>query len=133
MKQEVAEVLTAGRVRTGPYGTVDEEGLQGAFFVVCPETGRVLRIIASDGRDWSEEGLPPPVWEHVSVSLAKEGPARCPSWPEMVFVKRLFWDDDETVLQFHPRVESYVNRHAGCLHLWRPVGVELPVPPVECV
>ena len=37
-------------------------------------------------------------WEHVSVSL----PDRCPTWEEMCFIKDLFWNSDECVVQYHP-------------------------------
>ena len=56
---------------------------------------RGLNIIASDGAEWPYGGM---AWEHVSVSR----PDRCPTWDETCAVKRLFWDDEECVLQFHP-------------------------------
>ena len=37
----------------------------------------------------------------------------------MCFVKDLFWDETETVIQFHPPRSEYVNNHNFCLHLWR--------------
>jgi hypothetical protein len=79
--------------------------------VVGPHN-RELSIIFSDGLGW----------EHVSVST----PAR---WPEMCFVKALFWSPDDVVIQFHPAEAEYVNQHPNCLHLWRPQGVTLPTPP----
>lgn len=68
-------------------------------------------------------------WEHVSVSL----PQRCPTWDEMCFVKNLFWDEDETVVQFHPPKRDYVNTAETCLHLWRFAAGVFPMPPLECV
>lgn len=68
-------------------------------------------------------------WEHVSASL----PSRTPTWSEMVQIKDLFWKDDETVVQFHPRKEAYINRHPFCLHLWRRIGVETMLPPKELI
>lgn len=53
-------------------------------------------------------------WEHVSVSSK-----RTPTWDEMCYVKRLFWDDEETVIQYHPPKSEYVNMAKTCLHLWR--------------
>jgi hypothetical protein len=46
----------------------------------------------------------------------------------MCFVKSLFWDDEETVIQFHPAVSAYVNNHSHCLHLWKP-PFDMPLPP----
>jgi hypothetical protein len=48
-------------------------------------------------------------------------------------VKRILWRDDELVLQFHVPRAVHVNRHDYCLHLWKPVGVEIPLPPIQCV
>lgn len=131
MRTILSPLLSRGRVHTGPMATTDAEGLVGAFFVTAP-TGRHLRIIASDGRLWREEGMPGVPWEHVSVSLPERA-ERCPTWEEMCWVKNLFWTEDEVVMQLHPAKADYVNTHAGCLHLWRPVGAEIPLPPRECV
>ena len=64
-------------------------------------------------------------WEHVSVSL----PHRCLTWEEMCQVKDMFFMDDECVVQYHPPKSEYVNRHPYCLHLWRPLQQEMPMPP----
>lgn len=77
-----------------------------------------LRIISSG------IGMPGE-WEHVSVSCAD----RCPTWDEMAMVKGLFWDEEETVVQFHPPRSQYVNAHPYCLHLWRHVGHDPELPP----
>jgi hypothetical protein len=68
-------------------------------------------------------------WEHVSVSLRN----RTPTWEEMSFVKNLFWKDDETVIQFHPKKSEYINRHPYVLHLWRKIGQDYELPPWECI
>lgn len=64
-------------------------------------------------------------WEHVSVSLAE----RCLTWGEMCFIKSLFWDAGDCVLQYHPPESEYVNDHEFTLHLWRPINCEVPTPP----
>ena len=48
---------------------------------------------------------------------------------EMCFVKDLFWDDEETVVQFHPPRSEYVNYHPYCLHLWKQVATKVDLPP----
>lgn len=78
-----------------------------------------LRVIASWGKGW----------DHVSVSRKD----RCPDWAEMDFVKRLFWEDEEAVMQLHPPRSTWVNNHASCLHLWRPHWRPVPLPPVWMV
>jgi hypothetical protein len=70
-----------------------------------------------------------PLWEHVSVSVRVPGETRCPTWEEMCEIKDMFWDKDETVIQYHPAEADYVNMHPHTLHLWKPIGVELPTPP----
>lgn len=102
------------RVRSGTLGGDARDGNNGAFVVTLKHAQKVV-VIASDQLGW----------EHVSVSRKD----RCPTWEEMCQVKALFWDAEDVVIQYHPRESDYVNNHPHCLHLWRPVGVELPVPP----
>jgi hypothetical protein len=104
-------ILSIARIRVGTYASTDEIGNNGAFLITT-EGGATLKVIASDGTDKISDH-----WEHVSVSV--NGVARCPSWAEMCFVKDLFWNDDEVVIQFHPAKKDYVNFHPYCLHLWR--------------
>lgn len=99
----------------------DRYGNNGCFVIPSklPKRPLSLTIIASDG-----EG-----WEHVSVSTA----ARCPTWEEMCLVKAMFWDEDDVVIQYHPRKGDYVNNHPFCLHMWRPTEATIPTPPPICV
>lgn len=105
------------RYLRGPMGSDAGYGNNGAFIIphANPHSSLKFTVIASDG-----EG-----WEHVSVSLQM----RCPTWPELCYVKGLFWDDWDCVVQYHPPRSEYVNNHAFCLHMWRPTGVALPMPP----
>lgn len=115
------------RIRTGYMGSGPEVGNNGAFRI--PALGRIrplpLTVIASNGDGWADCGYEPPVWEHVSIST----PVRCPTWEEMCFVKGLFWDDEDTVMQLHPPKSQWINNHPYCLHLWRPIGIAIPMPP----
>ena len=106
------------RIRTGAYGSPSGEDY-GAFEIEGPNF-RLLRIIASPGD--ANENIP---WEHVSVSLSN----RCPNWTEMCFVKDLFWDEEDTVMQLHPPKSKWINNHPYCLHLWRPTSETIPLPP----
>lgn len=87
----------------------------GMFKVPSPIDQHLLTVIASSGEEW----------EHVSVSRK----TRCPNWPEMEHIKRLFFKDDETVMQLHVPVSDHINVHPYCLHLWRPLAAEIPRPP----
>lgn len=105
------------RIKKGPMGSNESFGNNGAFWVKTKKC--VFTVIASDQLGW----------EHVSVSL----PTRCPTWEEMCFIKDLFWDEDDFVVQFHPSKKDYVNNHPHCLHLWRPIDAVIPTPPVFMV
>lgn len=94
-------------------------GANWGYFVVGQ-----LRIISSGTPDMGESE-----WEHVSVSVAD----RCPTWEEMCDVKELFWAPEETVMQFHPKRSKYVNKHPYCLHLWKPVGDDVRLPPANLI
>ncbi len=106
--------------RNPVLGSTDEAGNNGFFVIPHPRiSGYVVNVQASDGLGW----------EHCSVSILGEGKAkRCPTWEEMCFVKDLFWDDTDCVIQFHPTKAEYVNCHPFVLHLWRPTDQEIPTP-----
>ena len=102
------------RVLAGPNASDKSSGNNGAFRVPLKH-GQIFCVIASDGAGW----------EHVSVSRSD----RCPTWGEMCQIKCLFWDDEDCVVQYHPPLKEYVNNHAFCLHMWRPVDGDMPMPP----
>lgn len=81
--------------------------------------GSPVTVIASDGMDW----------EHVSVSHSN----RIPSWETMCKIKEMFFEDDEVVMQLHPKKSEYINNCEYCLHLWRPLKAEIPTPPLVLV
>jgi hypothetical protein len=125
MRKQLPEKLEAGRIRSGPYGSDASYGACGAFDVHGP-CGERLRIISS-GADASDADAH--AWEHVSVSTHR----RTPNWREMAFVKDLFWEDEETVVQFHPPKSEYIDLHPYCLHLWRWTKGDFPAPPAILV
>lgn len=102
------------RIRSGRAASDASYGNNGAFVVPLKTNRQTVHVIASDGAGW----------QHVSVSR----PDRCPTWAEMCEVKDLFFGPDEWVMQFHPAASDYVNTHPFCLHLWRPVGRDFPLP-----
>lgn len=66
-------------------------------------------------------------WDHVSIAPFNH--KITPSWGDMCKLKDLFFDEDEAVIQIHPKKQDYVNRMKNCLHLWKPTQEELPLPP----
>lgn len=101
----------------GPKGSNN-----GAFQIKAG--GIMYRIVASDGGEEGQE------WEHVSITLDRK---RCPDWEEMCFMKNVFWDKEDCVMQLHPPESEYVSNHKYCLHLWRPVHQTIPLPPQHYV
>lgn len=81
--------------------------------------GEKYSIIASNGDGW----------EHISVSSKY----KIPSWSTMCKIKDLFFEENEVVMQIHPSKNDYINVHKNCLHLWRPINQEIPVPPIYMV
>ena len=125
MRMVLHPALGRHRIRVGPLASDDRCGACGSFLLPGP-AGMTLKVVASDGSEWPFD---PPAWEHVSVSTAR----RCPTWAEMEWVRDLFWSEDETVILLSvPRAE-HLNCHPYCLHMWRPIGVEIPRPPALTV
>lgn len=56
-------------------------------------------------------------FEHVSIQMFCD---RLPKWNEMCFVKDMFWNEEEEVVQIHPKKSEYINMTES-LHLWRPI------------
>ncbi len=102
----------------GPHDLVD-----GVYLIPHPKINNYYyQVIASAGRGW----------DHVSVCLChrknKAFIERTCTWAEMCWIKDFFFTKEETVLQYHPAESNYVNTHPFVLHLWRPQGVEVPLP-----
>lgn len=95
--------------------------------------GVFLNIIATDGKD--ENGGERTGWEHVSVHVFDPvfKKQKTPSWEEMCFVKNLFWEEDECVVEFHVAKKDWISIHDHVLHLWRSTGAPFPTPPLICV
>lgn len=113
------------RLTLGDFGTTIDFGNNGCFVLPSPiSTRRKLLAFSSDGLEW----------EHVSISarIGRNG-IETPYWDEMQYIKNLFWDQDDIVMQLHPAQKNYVNTAPNVLHLWRPIGKEIPIPPVVMV
>ena len=63
-------------------------------------------------------------WEHVSFSPYDH--SKTPSWDDMCYLKDVFFDEEEEVIQIHPKRSEYVNIMQNCLHLWRHPDMRLP-------
>ena len=124
MKKFIPLTLQANRIRDGDYASDESYGLAGAFRLIAPGGTMLLAVSSGAAGNGNDTG-----WEHVLVSAEH----RCPTWDEMVFVKDLFWTEDEMCVQYHPPKSEYVNFYPHCLHIWRPINMTIPMPPVLLV
>lgn len=81
--------------------------------------GKNFTIVASFGGGW----------DHVSVDAS----GLIPSWEDMAAIKDMFFEPEETVIEYHPAKSQYVNLAQDTLHLWRPQDEQIPVPPIWMV
>lgn len=111
--------------------TENEVGMNGVFEIPFANNPKVhFLAIASDGSMGEGQSSG---WEHVSIrarSLNAQNKMyeRVPNWMEMCWLKELFWEDDECVVQFHPPKAAHVNTHPHVLHLWKFIGGVFPMP-----
>jgi hypothetical protein len=127
-------VPEVSRITSGPLGSDASYGNNGAFLIPSPIPGWDLLLVCADGTEEDAIGELRE-WEHVSVSIRNEDrrKTRIPSWAMMCLVKNLCWDEEDVVVQFHPRASEYVNIHPHVLHLWRWKHGEFPTPPIEAL
>lgn len=87
--------------------------------VICmPQNGTMGMGIIKDG-DFTASvvfGTHECGWEHVSISPFG---GTMPTWDQMCTIKDIFWHEEETVVQIHPKKSEYVNIMQNCLHLWK--------------
>lgn len=100
------------------YGSVGDDTC-GVFHVPSKIDNVNLMILAAAGENW----------DHISVSRRN----RCPNWVEMSQVKKLFFYPSEMAVQFHVPEDQHINYHPFTLHLWRPWGKQIDLPPAEFV
>jgi len=90
-----------------------DEKCEGMFDIVV--NGKIYFVIAS-----VDEG-----WQHVSVSGLNN---IMPTWDVVETIKNKFFEDDEFVVEYHPKKEDYINNKENCLHIWSPLDKEMPYP-----
>lgn len=129
MKKKFCEVVEKSRETVDPTFGSPPGSRYGAFFFRCPLTAQKLKVIVCAAEEYEHQCLPGEPWDHVSVST----PNRTPTWEEMCWFKELLFDAEECVVQFHPPQSVYINQHAFVLHLWKPLRLEIPMPPEHCV
>lgn len=108
------------RIIKGKLASDSSIGNNGAFSIFAKRFPVNLHITASDKNGF----------EHVTVAVSdkrKKG-NQSPTWEEMQYVKTIFWDDFDTVIQYHPWKNDYINGQKNRLHLWRIIDKPIAVP-----
>ena len=97
----------------------------------------VAVVVAVCAITWAESGgdpLPDDAHRSVNAYAALENlsmpPAVLDRW--VTLTHRVLFTE-EAVVQIHPPRSEYVNFHETCLHLWKPVGREVELPPAWMV
>lgn len=86
-----------------------------AFYSIYSRKEELIRAIAGSGMGW----------DHVSVSLGH----RCPTWDEMEYTKRLFFQPYEICMQLHVAEKDHISHNPYTLHIWRPQTWVIQLPP----
>lgn len=125
---EISRAFEQYRVQDGPIPSNPNE-LYGLFMIPLEERHEMYHntnnqvklavIIVSNS----------PRWEHCSISLLH----RYPSWGDMMMVKENIWTPEDTVVQFHPKEDDYVNINPYMLHLWMNTLYEYELPDLSAV
>ena len=115
MINKLPEILIKSKIE----GEINEVS---GVYIIKSKYGKLL-IIVSDGLGW----------DHVSISKQMKNKCKLPSWEIMCYIKDLFFNPNETVVQFHPKKSEYVNINPNVLHLWKNQSYEYQLPPIECV
>lgn len=64
-------------------------------------------------------------WRFVGVYvIPHEG--RSPTWEEMNYIKRQFWEPDDIVAMYHPGQHTYIADNKYWLHLWDHPRMTMP-------
>lgn len=117
VRKQILSRVEKARVTKGPLASDPSFGNNGLF--VFRFEDNIIKAIASDQMGW----------DHVSVSLID----RCPTWDEMCFIKDLFFEEEETVIQYHPPKSVYINHNPHVLHMWRNQTADIILPPLIMV
>lgn len=113
MKSKLPESVEKYRITKSFLASDASYGCNGAFII--PYRSADLMVIISDQNGW----------DHVSVSTEH----RSPTWDEMCFIKSLFFEPEEIVIQYHPPESRYIDCCKNCLHMWRKQNHDYELPP----
>lgn len=116
----------------GPMAYKDGDGNNG-FFAIPFKKGHgkhgkhkyFMMCIASDRHGWDRVSCYPMDEKGNTIP-------RTPIFEEMEAVKKYFWDDSDSVIQFHS-LNTDEQQNPYMLHIWRPQLAIFPTPPKEAI
>lgn len=107
--------------------------MAGQFIIPGAVSKWDLFCMVHDGREDDGTPIASEPWEHVSVTARLQHggykKARIPFYEEMRYVKSIFWEPHEVVMELHVAESDHVNMTDTVLHLWRPLAASIPTPP----
>lgn len=113
------EHLEKFRVVNGPMASTPEAGNNGMFLIPHQKYAKDrFQVTCSDGMGW----------EVVSFTYYKKN--KTPTWDDSCYIKDLFWEEEEAVMQLHRPASLRVSERKFVIALMRPIEVEIPQPPV---
>lgn len=112
--------------RNHPLATRPNSGEDGMFIFDGP-CGAELVCLAASGKNWEANGLPGAAWEHVSVVCRRAN--RPANQLEVQAVIDRFWTPEDMVMQFHWPLAEGQHLDPLVVHLWAPIGFDVPCPP----
>jgi len=135
MKQDTSH-LDSFRVTTGEGATNSSDGCKGNFKFKLNDA-----IVQVSFDDEAIGG-----WEHavavafdkpqssiISRLTAKDPVPRTPTNEEIMYVKRLFWEDEESVCEIIPAKGNETPWHHIARHLWKRTYSDFPMPVKQSV
>jgi hypothetical protein len=123
--------LNQFRIKEGEGATTDADGLNGNFKFAL--AGVIVQVSSSETEIEGYEHLIAVAFDKPQSSIisrltAKDPVPRCLTNEEKMQVKRLFWEDDECVVEYLPAKGSQMPFHFTATHLWRRTFSEFPMP-----
>lgn len=113
------------RVKEGKLASTKENGNNGLFKIHLPTKNCNAFCLVSDNGGWEQVSVRV---EDLNKQLKGGSRIRIPNSEELKFLKNVFWDRDETVIQYH-FADSKETGSEYALHLFRHKTRCFPEPP----
>jgi len=131
MKKDASH-LEPFRVTEGEGATTSEAGMSGNFSFKLKDAIVQVSFAGDEIEGWEHAiavCFDKPQSNIISrLTSTKEPEPRCPTNEEIMHIKRLFWEDDEAVVEIFPAKGNKTPWHTIARHLWRRTYSDFPMP-----